>query len=108
MLAEIADKTGGITFAKGFVAGGLHCGAKKDKLDLAIVKADSPCSAAAVFTTNRVKAAPVLVGMERLASGACQALVINSGHANACTGPEGIQAAREMAARCGRELGVPD
>lgn len=87
---------GGITSPKGFLASGVHCGIKKYKKDLAIIYSEVPCDTAAVFTTNKVKAAPVLVSMENIKSDKIQAIVINSGNANACTGEKGLEDAREM------------
>jgi len=66
---------------------------KKDRLDLGLIYCEKPAVAAAVFTTSRVKAAPVLLGMERIRQGRVQALLVNSGVANACTGEVGMQAA---------------
>jgi glutamate N-acetyltransferase/amino-acid N-acetyltransferase len=66
---------------------------KKDRLDLGLIYCDKPAVAAGVFTTSRVKAAPVLLGMERIRQGKAQALLVNSGVANACTGETGMQAA---------------
>ncbi len=66
---------------------------KKDRLDLGLIYCDKPAVAAAVFTTSRVKAAPVLLDMERVRQGKAQALLVNSGVANACTGETGMQAA---------------
>ncbi len=63
---------------------------KPGRRDLALVFSEVPATAAAVFTTNRVKAAPVLLSAQRIASGLCQALVVNSGNANACTGEQGM------------------
>lgn len=97
---------GGVTAAQGFRAAGLHCGIKSSRPDLALVVSDTLASAAAVFTTNVVKAAPVLVSMEAIQSGAAQAVVINSGNANACTGAQGIADAREMAALTAQALGI--
>jgi glutamate N-acetyltransferase/amino-acid N-acetyltransferase len=93
---------GGVTTPKGFRAAGVHCGIKKaaGKLDLALITADGPASAAAVFTTNKAVAAPVVVSREHLASsgGVATAVITNSGCANACTGESGMAVAREMAA----------
>ena len=91
---------GGITAPQGFRAAGLHCGIKASgKRDLALLVSDSVASAAGVFTTNMAQAAPVLVSMEHLAAsrGHAHAVVTNSGCANACTGPQGLLDAREMA-----------
>ena len=101
---------GGVTTPQGFRAAGVSCGIKKKAgaLDLALIAADGPVSAAAVFTTNRAVAAPVIVSREHLAhsGGRAQAIVINSGCANACTGEAGLQVARDMAgaAAGGRSL----
>lgn len=90
---------GGITAAKGFLASGIHVGIRKnkEKKDLALVWSELPCAAAAVYTTNRVKGQPLLVTQEHLADGKAQAIIVNSGNANTCTGEEGIRAARRMA-----------
>jgi len=88
---------GGVTSAQGFVAAGVHCGIKAQKKDLALVVSRVPAAAAGVFTTNKVKAAPVLLDMERVRSGQGQAVLLNSGNANACTGEQGMRDAREMA-----------
>jgi glutamate N-acetyltransferase/amino-acid N-acetyltransferase len=91
--------SGGVCAPKGFRAGGIWCGIKAAsmKRDLALIYADRPCNVAALFTTNRVKAASVLVSMEHLKSGLCRAVIANSGNANACTGEAGLAAARKMA-----------
>lgn len=99
---------GGITAAKGFRAAGIHCGIKSDRRDLALIVSDSLASAAAVFTTNAVKAAPVLVSQEKVQSGAAQAIIVNSGNANACTGPRGMADAYEMAQLAAAALGVAE
>lgn len=82
---------GGITAAKGFRACGVEAGIKyTGRKDIAMLVADHPCSVAALYTTNKVAAAPVRVDRERTKSGVAQAIVINSGNANACTGEEGL------------------
>ena len=68
---------------------------KTGALDLALLAADGPAAAAGVFTTNRVKAAPVVLSQERLRAGKAQAILVNAGNANACNGPEGLEDARE-------------
>lgn len=97
---------GGVTAPSGFRAAGVACGIKRAPaagqpaaLDLALVTADTPASAAGVFTTNRAVAAPVVVSREHLrrSGGQASAIVINSGCANACTGAEGDIVARQMA-----------
>ncbi|MFQ6058179.1 MAG: bifunctional glutamate N-acetyltransferase/amino-acid acetyltransferase ArgJ [Anaerolineae bacterium] len=99
---------GTITSVPGFQAAGVACGLKKTgDLDLALVYSQAPCRAAAVFTTNRVKAAPVLYDQEILGRNreAIHAVIINSGGANACTGPQGLTDAREMACSAAAALG---
>lgn len=105
----IARVDGGVTAPAGFRAAGVHCGIKASNLDLALLVPDVRASAAGVFTTNLVQAAPVVVSRAHLAhtAGLASAVVINSGCANACTGPSGLEAAREMAAATGRWLGCP-
>lgn len=99
--------TSGITAPRGFRASGVKAGIKDDAraLDLALVVADTECSAAGVFTTNRAAAPPVAVAREHLASGRARALVVNSGCANAATGPEGRADAEEMAVFTAKALG---
>ncbi|MBI3596811.1 MAG: bifunctional glutamate N-acetyltransferase/amino-acid acetyltransferase ArgJ [Nitrospirae bacterium] len=99
---------GGITAVKGFRAAGLHCGIKSGRRpDLALIAADHRCSSAAVFTTNRVAAAPVLITRKHARKGRLQAIVVNSGSANACTGRQGLAIAEQMAAITGEQLGIP-
>ncbi len=91
---------GGVTAPSGFRTAGVACGIKKSgDLDLALIVADAPAAAAGVFTTNKAQAAPVLVSREHLAhSGSlARAVIVNSGCANACTGPEGLAVARSSA-----------
>jgi glutamate N-acetyltransferase/amino-acid N-acetyltransferase len=91
----------------GFRFAGVHCGLKEGGVrDIALICSDVPASAASAFTTNRVQAAPVLVGLERAHAGRLQAIVVNSGNANAYTGREGVAAAREMCAIVARELHI--
>ncbi len=79
---------GGVCAAQGFSAGGVHCGVKAGsdpaKRDLAMVLSEKECAAAAVYTTNRVKAAPLYITMEHLEEGVCRGVIANSGNANAC------------------------
>lgn len=95
---------------KGFKAWGIHAGIKKDgKKDLAIISSDREAVMAGAFTRNRVKAAPVLLDMARIKSGKGQAIVANSGCANACTGKQGLADARATAEIAATELGIsPD
>jgi len=97
---------GGITAVPGFLASGVHSGIKKiNEPDLALIFSKNPCTAAGLFTTNRVAAAPVRLTQEHIRSGRLQAIVANSGNANACTGSQGEAAAREMTERVARYLG---
>lgn len=92
---------------RGFLWGAASAGVKrKGRLDMALLAAERPVPAAAVFTTNLVKAAPILLTMERLASGRCQAILANSGNANACTGDKGLADARTLCADVARLVGV--
>ena len=105
----IATISGGVTTPQGFRAAGISAGIKQSALDLALLVSDVPATAAAVFTTNLAQAAPVLVSREHLtrSHGVARAIVVNSGCANACTGDEGMQAAREMAGETARLVGCP-
>ena len=96
-----------ITAPKGFVAAGIHCGIrKKGRRDLALVRSLEPATGAGMFTANRVQAAPVVVSREHLEFAQPQAVVVNSGVANAATGAQGVADARATAAEVGRMLGV--
>ena len=89
---------GGVTAAKGFKAIGLQAGIKKDKRDMAMIYSEVPCVAAGTFTTNQVKAAPVKWDQDIVYNhDTAQAVVVNSGVANACTGAIGMQYCEEMA-----------
>jgi len=81
---------------------------KEDRLDVGLIVADEPASAAGVFTRNKVRAAPVLWSRERVARGQARAILVNSGQANACTGPEGMNAAAGSARAVARELGCSE
>ena len=100
---------GGVTAPKGFKAAGLYAGIKKGgKKDMAMVYSEVPCRAAGVFTTNVVKAAPVKWDYKVVhESEFAQAVVVNSGVANACTGEEGYRYCVEMAAEVGKALNIP-
>jgi len=99
---------GGMTAPGGFAAAGVACGIKDAARDLAIVASEVPCMAAGVFTTNRVKAAPVQITRRRIRGNAtARAVVVNSGNANCCTGKRGLQDALRMAELCGEALGIP-
>ncbi|MDR1058292.1 MAG: bifunctional ornithine acetyltransferase/N-acetylglutamate synthase [Treponema sp.] len=104
-MKEIA---GGVCAPGGFRAGGIWCGIKvgSRKRDLGLIYSDRPCTAAAMFTTNRVKAASVLVTREHVAGGVLRAVIANSGNANACTGEAGMAAARRMAELAAGEFAI--
>jgi glutamate N-acetyltransferase / amino-acid N-acetyltransferase len=93
-----------VTAAKGFTAGAVHAGIRKNKLDLALVRSEARSTGAAMFTSNRVQAAPVVVSREHLELGEPQAVVVNSGVANAATGMRGELDARATAAEAARRL----
>lgn len=104
--AVSSDQTlGAITTPLGFRAAAVASGIKPEGLDLALLVADWGCSAAAVFTTNRAQAAPVLVSREHLTTGQARAVVANAGCANAATGAAGLADAREMATLTAQALG---
>jgi glutamate N-acetyltransferase / amino-acid N-acetyltransferase len=99
---------GGITAVPGFLAGGVTAGIKPSgKKDLALIHSPTPARSAAVFTTNQVKGAPVLVSMEHARSGAAQAIVASSGCSNVCTGERGVKDAREMTRTVADLLRIP-
>ncbi|MHB8810443.1 MAG: bifunctional glutamate N-acetyltransferase/amino-acid acetyltransferase ArgJ [Desulfobulbaceae bacterium] len=94
---------------KGFTAAAVKAGIRyQDRLDLGLIYSEVPAVAAGVFTTNKVKAAPLLLDMERLGQGKAQAILVNSGNANACTGKKGMQMARETSAMVARQLGIDE
>ena len=115
--------SGGVTAPKGFTASGVHCGVKKGKgdvdqppmgempevpegkRDLALIVSEQPCAAAAVYTMNRVKAAPLYVTMDHLENGEAQAIVANSGNANACA-PNSRAHAEEMCRLAAQATGL--
>ncbi|MEW6221462.1 MAG: bifunctional glutamate N-acetyltransferase/amino-acid acetyltransferase ArgJ [Thermodesulfobacteriota bacterium] len=93
----------------GFQAAAVQAGIRyQGRLDLGLIVAEGPATVAGVFTTNLVKAAPVLLGQERVAKGQAQAILVNSGCANACTGTAGMAAARAAAAAVARSLGIAE
>ena len=99
---------GGVCAPQGFTANGILCGIKKGrtKNDIALIESEVPCAAAAVFTKNLVKAEPVKLTMKHLANGTAQAVVANSGNANACTGAEGYANADRTAKAAAKYLGL--
>ncbi|MCY4635307.1 MAG: bifunctional glutamate N-acetyltransferase/amino-acid acetyltransferase ArgJ [Acidobacteria bacterium] len=104
---SITRADGGITAPEGYRAAGVACGLKPSGLDVALVVADDVASAAGLFTTNLAVAAPVVVSREQLArsGGHARAIAVNSKCANACTGADGMQAARAMAAATAEAVG---
>jgi len=98
---------GGITAVPGFKVAGVHCGIRKnrDKRDLALIFADTMCSAAAVYTENKVKGAPLLLTKEHLKNGKARAILCNSGNANTAA-PGGLEAAKAMVNAAAAELQI--
>ncbi len=92
-------------FSYGAVAAGIKY---KDRLDLGLIYSTVPAVTAGVFTTNQVKAAPVLLSVDRLKQGRCQAVLVNSGCANACTGEQGMEAALQTSRLAAQALGIED
>jgi glutamate N-acetyltransferase/amino-acid N-acetyltransferase len=102
---------GGITAPKGFRAAAVRCGIKEgtqEKCDLGLIISDYPAVAAATFTSNKIKAAPVRVSAAHLRAAETRAIIANSGNANACTGSTGIQNAKKMAQAVARQFGFKD
>jgi glutamate N-acetyltransferase / amino-acid N-acetyltransferase len=97
-----------VTAAKGFVASGVHCGIRKTRNDLALVRSTVPATGAGMFTVNRMLAAPVVVSKNHLELAQPQAVVVNSGNANAATGAQGERDARATAAATARLLGLAE
>src|ERR1700746_2036500 len=107
MKSKLKSVAGSVVAPKGFQAAGVFCdikrlgtgkgSAKGNKRDLALIVSDTPATVAGMFTTNQVCAAPVKVCVERVKRDKAQAIVVNSGNANACTGKQGLADAREMA-----------
>lgn len=104
---KIKSIIGGVCAPKGFVAGGIHCGVRKnkEKKDLALIRSELPCQAAAVYTTNKVYGAPITVTRENLADGTAQAVICNSGNANTCNA-DGVEKARMMCEIAGKALNI--
>lgn len=95
-----------VQMPKGFVATGVNSGVRRYRPDIGILKSDRPCSAAGVFTKNTYKAAPVLYNMALLPSDSIHAIVVNSGHANAATGEQGVRDNLELATQTAQVLGL--
>ena len=107
--AVASDGAPGVTAAPGFLAAGIHCGIRKNqnKRDLALVIADVDCAAAAVYTTNRVQAAPIALTKEHLANGRARAILVNAGIANACA-PDGLENAQKTCRAAAAATGLMD
>ena len=99
--------SGGVCAAKGYKAGGVHCGIRRNpgKKDLALIVSECAANAAAVYTTNLVKGAPIVVDQKHLADGKAQAVICNSGNANTCNA-DGIEIAEGMAALVEKHTGI--
>ena len=100
-MSDIKKIKGGVCAPEGFLAGATGCGIKTGKVtrdDIAVVFSEAPSHSAATFTTNQVKAAPVLISASHLKVGRNRAVILNSGNANACTGKDGYKNAQSMAA----------
>ena len=107
-MAELEWLDGGVSAVPGIQAGGVAAGIKPSgKKDLALIYSPTPARVAAVFTSNQVKGAPVLVSMEHARSGIAQAIIASSGCANVCTGEQGVRDAREMTKLVGELLRIP-
>ena len=107
MNAEIKPIEGGVCAAQGFLANGVHCGIRKNraKRDLSLIYSETRATAAAVYTTNLVKGAPLLVTKAHLADGYAQAVICNSGNANTCNA-DGVEIAEQMSDLAAKALGI--
>lgn len=106
---EIKRVEGGVTYPAGFRASGIHCGLRKNKnkKDLALIVADDICSAAAIYTTNKVYGAPITVCREHLKNGKARAVIVNSGNANTCN-PDGVDKANAMCRALAQSLDIDE
>jgi glutamate N-acetyltransferase/amino-acid N-acetyltransferase len=94
---------------KGFKFSAVRAAIKNPgRFDLGLIFSETPAVVAALFTTNKVKAAPILISMDRTREGSAQAVLVNSGNANACTGQQGMDDARELSRLIAEGLGIPD
>jgi glutamate N-acetyltransferase/amino-acid N-acetyltransferase len=94
---------------QGFLFSGISSGIKKDgRKDLGLIYSEVPSQVAGLFTTNSVKAAPVLLDMQRIKGGLCQAVIVNSGNANACTGSQGVRDAKKVSLWVANHLGLDE
>src|SRR5260370_233590 len=118
MKLKLKTISGSVVAPQGFKAAGVFCDIKRlgtgagsekgAKLDLALIVSDRPATVAGMFTTNQVCAAPVKVCVPRVKKGRAQAIVVNSGNANACTGKQGLKDALEMPRFTERTLSWPE
>ncbi|HHT9120601.1 MAG TPA: bifunctional glutamate N-acetyltransferase/amino-acid acetyltransferase ArgJ [Candidatus Hypogeohydataceae bacterium YC41] len=106
LMAKYREIPGGVVAPLGFLAGACACGIKQEGYDLALLLSNRPAQTAALFTSNQMVAAPVKLNKETVKKGPTRALVVNSGNANACTGPQGYLNAMAMAEATARELGL--
>lgn len=101
-------QNGGVSSPQGFSAGGMHCGLKRKRKDLAWLFSDTPAAAVGVYTTNRFQAAPLKVTQDSVQQeGKLQGVLINSGNANACTGEQGLLNAYRMRERFAQKMDIP-
>src|SRR5207245_3773596 len=117
MKPKFARITSAIVAPRGFLASGIFCDIKRlgtgkgsekgRKRDLALIVSEVPATVAGMFTTNQICAAPVKVCIQRVKKGIAQAIVVNSGNANACTGTQGLRDASELTALAARALHMP-
>ncbi len=115
---KFTEIPGSVIAPQGFLASGVFCDIKRlgtgkgsnkgQKRDLALIVSEVPATVAGMFTTNQIWAAPVKVCAERVQGGIAQAIVVNSGNANACTGKQGMKDARAMTALLAKQLHIPD
>ena len=105
---EIKYIDGGVTAPKGFLASGIYCGIKQGsvKKDLALVYSEVPAKASGMFTKNKVKGAPIYICKDHLSNKKAQAIIINSGNANTCTGDDGLSKAKKMTALQAKALNL--
>ena len=107
-MSEFVAVKGGVTAPKGFTAAGVHTGLKAANLDLALIFSTEPAAIAGMFTSNKIQGAHVKLCKERLAAKKARVIVVNSGNANACTGPQGLADARRMALITAEHLDIDE
>lgn len=104
----LEELEGGLDVVPGVECAATHCGTKPEGLDLALFRCEKPSVVAGTFTTNKFRAAPVRVSEGRVKGGSAQAIIVNSGNANCCTGERGLQDALAMGKRAAERLGLPE